>query len=212
MKLFIGIAITLTIICLLLPVETYAVSSLECIQNVSFDASGVVVGGSVDTSSYPACTSIDTTVGFQIPTLSDLLTFGIRILFAIAGVIALFQMLLGALGWIVSGGEKDKVTAARDRIQAAIIGMILMVAVLSLIWTLEQVVFKRRLCLGLTCPLVLPGLIETSTQTQIGPDGNAIMQTQDAQCCVCPDPQGNPGEVINSQLLRCNPDGSGSSI
>lgn len=192
--------------------DAYAVSSLECFQNVSFDPSGVVVGGSLDTSSYPACTSIDTSVGFQIPTLSDLLTFGIRILFAIAGVIALFQMLLGALGWIVSGGEKDKVTAARDRIQAAIVGMILMVSVLSLIWTLEQVVFKRRICLGLTCPLVLPGLIETSTQTLVGPDGRAIMQTQDAQCCVCPDTEGNGRDVINTNLLRCNPDGTGSAF
>ena len=38
--------------------------------------------------------------------------------------------------------------------------MILIVGVLAIIWTLEQVIFNRRICLGLSCPLTLPGLIE----------------------------------------------------
>ena len=115
-------------------------------------------------NTLPACASIDTgDLGFQIPSLGDILTFAIRAFFVIAGLAALFYLLLGALGWVTSGGDKDAVTAARDKIQAAVIGMILIVGVLAIIWTLEQVIFKRRICLGLSCPLTLPGLIETST-------------------------------------------------
>lgn len=100
------------------------------------------------------------TLGFAIPTLSDLLTFAIRIFFAIAGIAALFYMLTGAFFWIISGGDKDNIKAARDRIQAAVVGMILIVAVLSLVWTLEQVIFKRRICLGVTCPIQVPTLLK----------------------------------------------------
>jgi len=121
---------------------------------------------------YPACTSIDTgDLGFKIPSLGDLLTFAIRAFFVIAGLAGLFYLLLGALGWVTSGGDKDAVTAAREKIQAAVLGMILIVAVLAIIWTLEQVIFSRRICLGLSCPLTLPGLIENTSGSEL--------------CCTC---------------------------
>ncbi|PJC34316.1 hypothetical protein CO051_00155 [Candidatus Roizmanbacteria bacterium CG_4_9_14_0_2_um_filter_39_13] len=99
-------------------------------------------------------------LGFKIPTLGDLLTFAIRAFFVIAGLAGLFYLLLGALAWVTSGGDKDSVKAAREKIQATVIGMILIVAVLGIVWTLEQVIFNRRICLGLSCPLTLPSLIE----------------------------------------------------
>ena len=98
--------------------------------------------------------------GFKIPTLGDLLTFALRAFFAVAGLTTLFYLLRGALAWITSGGDKDSVADARNRIQAAIIGLILVVAVLAIVWTLEQVIFSRRICIGLSCPLTLPSLIE----------------------------------------------------
>src|SRR3989344_5679094 len=127
---------------------------------------------STDYNTYPACAKVDVgSLGFQIPTLGDILTFAIRAFFAIAGLAALFYMLLGAFAWVTSGGDKDAITAAREKIQAAVVGMILLVAVLAVIWTLEQVIFKRRICLGLSCSVTLPGLIEsTSGQTS---------------CCAC---------------------------
>lgn len=99
-------------------------------------------------------------LGFRIPSLSDILTFAIRGFFAIAGLAALFFLLLGAFAWVTSGGDKDAISAARDKIQAAIVGLIMMVVVLAIIWTLEQVVFKRRICIGLSCPVTIPSLIE----------------------------------------------------
>lgn len=101
-------------------------------------------------------------IGFTIPSLVDVLTFLIRIFFVIAGVMALLYLLQGALSWITSGGDKENVKKAQDKIQAAVIGLIVIVAVLALIVTLEQVVFKKQICVGLSCPISIPSLIETT--------------------------------------------------
>lgn len=149
-----------------------------------------------DVSMVPACASVNTgELGFRIPSLGDILTFAIRAFFAIAGIAALFYMLLGAFGWVTSGGDKDAISAAREKIQAAILGMIVIVAVLALIWTLEQVIFKRRICLGLSCPVTLPGLIEV---------------TEGEFCCVCINKDTQVlNEVINGYKARCDDQGVG---
>src|SRR3990167_11367653 len=145
---------------------------------------------------FPACTAISTgDLGFQIPSLGDILTFTVRVFFVIAGLAALLYLLLGALAWITSGGDKDAVSAAQQKIQAAVIGMILIVAVLAIIWTLEQVVFNRRICLGLSCPLTLPGLIKADADSMF--------------CCACLDPDGKRIDLVNTQKLKCGDDGLG---
>ena len=98
-------------------------------------------------------------LGFEIPTLGDLLTFAIRAFFAIAGLAALFYMLLGAFSWVTSGGDSDAVSAAQGKIQAAVVGVLIIVAVLAIVWTLEQVVFGGKICFGISCPVTLPSLL-----------------------------------------------------
>ena len=156
---------------------------------ISPQCSGATVANS------PACSEVDVgKLGFQIPTLGDILTFAIRAFFAIAGLAALFYMLLGAFAWVTSGGDKDAITAAREKIQAAVVGMILLVAVLAVILTLEQVIFKRRICLGLSCSVTLPGLIEV--------DGEGY-------CCVCAaEGTGTLGDVVNTLNEKCSPAGT----
>ena len=178
-------------------------------------AANQITGCTVTTTgSLPACTSVDTgELGFKIPSLGDLLTFAIRAFFVIAGLAALFYLLLGALAWVTSGGDKDAVTAAREKIQAAVIGMILIVAVLAIIWTLEQVIFNRRICLGLSCPLTLPGLIESNSETRlVGATNKPIMETTKANCCVCLKPDGTYGDRINTFIYSCNSDGGGKQF
>ncbi len=97
---------------------------------------------------------------FKIPNFSDIMTFFIRAFFVVAGIVALFYLMLGAFGWITSGGDKDGISAARNKIQAAVVGLILIIAVLAIIVTLEQIVFGGRLCLGLSCPASIPTLLE----------------------------------------------------
>jgi len=102
-------------------------------------------------------TSID--VGWKIPSLADVLGFVIKTFFIISGLAALLFLVLGALAWISSGGDKEKVSKAQEKIQAAIVGLIVLVAVVAVIATIEQVIFKQTVCLGLTCPLTFPSLI-----------------------------------------------------
>jgi len=177
--------------------STYAASD-KCIDGAgnSIDGDGREYYGapggftpSID--EFVSCTSIDTgAMGFRIPSLGDILTFAIRAFFVIAGLAALFYLLLGAFGWITSGGDKDSIGAARDKIQAAVLGMILIVAVLAIIWTLEQVIFNRRICLGLSCPLTLPGLLTRTV------DGD--------YCCVCLEKStGQRKALINTSGYRC---------
>lgn len=99
-------------------------------------------------------------LGFEIPSLSILLTFLIRFFFVLAGLSALLYLLWGSLDWIMSGGEKEKVQKAREKIMNALIGVIVIVATLSLIWTLEQVVFKEAICFGISCDMKLPVLLK----------------------------------------------------
>jgi len=83
----------------------------------------------------------------------------IRAFFIIAGLAALLYLLLGALAWVTSGGNKENVDKARDKITAAVLGLIIIVAVLAIIVTFEQVIFRQQICLGLSCNLVIPALL-----------------------------------------------------
>ncbi len=104
--------------------------------------------------------TVQASLPFIIPTFTDILTFMVRAFFVIAGVFALLYLLLGAFAWITSGGNKENVEKARDKIQAAIVGVILIVVVVAIALTLETVVFSGKVCLGLSCPIDIPPLLQ----------------------------------------------------
>lgn len=106
---------------------------------------------------------LSVSLGWSIPSLGGILTFIIRFFFVIAGLAALFYLLLGALAWVTSGGSKDNVEKAQQKIIAAVVGVVLIVVVLSIIWTLETVVFKKCICFGISCPVTIPSIIGTTT-------------------------------------------------
>jgi amino acid transporter len=91
--------------------------------------------------------------------LGNVLSFLIRVFFVAAGLAALIFLLLGALSWVTSGGNKENVEKAREKILAAVIGIIIVVLVVGVAVTLEQLVFKNKVCLGLTCPVNIPSLL-----------------------------------------------------
>ncbi len=99
-------------------------------------------------------------LGFKIPNITEMLTFIFRFFFIISGLIALFYLLLGALAWITSGGNKESVDKAREKIQAALVGLIILFAVLAIVIVIENVFFLPGQGLGLSKPIVFPGLIE----------------------------------------------------
>ncbi len=99
-------------------------------------------------------------VGFAIPQFGDVLTFIIRIFFIIAGLIAMLYLLLGAFSWITSGGNKEAVDKARDKIMNAVIGVILIFAVLAIVGLIEQLFFPPDSGLGITKPIRFQKLVK----------------------------------------------------
>jgi len=95
-------------------------------------------------------------LGFNIPSFDMVLTFLLRFLFIVGGLVAVLYLLLGALAWITSGGNKESVDKAREKIQAAIVGLVVMFAVLAIMVVLENVF---SLGLGISLPIKFPKLI-----------------------------------------------------
>lgn len=87
--------------------------------------------------------------------LGNLLGVGLKLFFVLSGLTALLYMVRGAFDWITSGGEKEKVAAAQQRIQNAVLGLFVLIGVLAVIGALEQLVFKEQFCFGLTCAIEL---------------------------------------------------------
>jgi len=70
--------------------------------------------------------------------LPQFISKAISFIFVIAVVVAIFFLLLGALKWIYSGGDKAAVEGARNTITAAVIGLV----ILFLVFLIFTVVLK----------------------------------------------------------------------
>lgn len=57
---------------------------------------------------------------------------GISAVILLASMFMLFYLLWGAFDWVVSSGEKERITKAQQKITNAIIGLLLMIVVISL--------------------------------------------------------------------------------
>jgi len=107
-----------------------------------------------------AADTITDQLPFVIPTLATILTFAIKFFFIFSGLAALIYLILGAFSWVTSGGDKEHVSKAQQKIQAAVIGLIVLVLVLSLIIVIEQVIFNQQVCFGITCPIKFDSLLK----------------------------------------------------
>ncbi|GIW62765.1 MAG: hypothetical protein KatS3mg090_0591 [Patescibacteria group bacterium] len=92
--------------------------------------------------------------------LDAVLSFAVKLFFTVAALVALYYLIMGAFEWLSSGGDDDKISGARKKITAAVIGLIMIVAVLAIAWTLEQLVFQRNICFGISCDIKIPVLWE----------------------------------------------------
>lgn len=63
--------------------------------------------------------------------LGNLIGFGIRMFILMAGMFLILYLLWGAFDWINSGGEKERLAKAQNKITNALIGIILIFVVLS---------------------------------------------------------------------------------
>ncbi len=105
-----------------------------------------------------------------IPSISlpAVLGFFIKFFFTVSALVALYYLLSGAFSWISSGGDKEAIESARGKIQSAVIGLVLIVAVLAVAVTLEQFVFRENICFGISCDIKLPKLQKGQT-TDVSP-------------------------------------------
>ena len=64
--------------------------------------------------------------------LSTVMIVGIRMALIVGGFFVLFYLLWGALDWITSNGEEEKLKSARQKMTNAVIGIIIIVAALGI--------------------------------------------------------------------------------
>lgn len=62
--------------------------------------------------------------------LGKLITTGIQLFLLVAGLVTLIYLLWGGFDWITSSGDKEKLIKARQKIQNAFLGMIVIIAAL----------------------------------------------------------------------------------
>ena len=105
-------------------------------------------------------TDLTAQLGFNIPTLGTILGYMIKFFFILAGLAAMLYLILGAFSWITSGGDKDAVNKAQQKIQAAVVGLLILVLVLAVAVTIEQVIFNGTVCLGFTCDINFGNLLQ----------------------------------------------------
>jgi len=63
--------------------------------------------------------------------LGKFIAFGINMFILVAGIFLLIYLLWGAFDWIVSNGEKERITKAQNKITNAVIGMLLVFVALT---------------------------------------------------------------------------------
>lgn len=64
--------------------------------------------------------------------ISSLFTVIIRVVITVAALLTLGYMLWGGLDWVTSGGEKEKITKAQQKITYALIGIVFIVLSFSI--------------------------------------------------------------------------------
>lgn len=71
--------------------------------------------------------------------LQGLVQVFVSIGLAAGGIFFFFQFITGGINWINSGGDKQKLEAARERLMNAIIGLIILLSIFAIITFIQQV-------------------------------------------------------------------------
>lgn len=71
-------------------------------------------------------------VGDPKQELGQLIGFGVRIITIVAGLTLLIYLMWGGLNWIMAGDDKEKLSKAQQKLTNAIIGILVLFAVIGL--------------------------------------------------------------------------------
>lgn len=70
--------------------------------------------------------------------LQKLLPTAVTLLLIIGALFFFFNLIMGAIQWISSGGDKEGVAKARGRITSALVGLVILFAVFAIIQLIEN--------------------------------------------------------------------------
>lgn len=70
--------------------------------------------------------------------ISKFLSNLITLIYSIAAIVLIFMLIWGAFEWLTSGGDKEKLHSARQRIVSALIGIVLFAVAFAIITVLGQ--------------------------------------------------------------------------
>lgn len=85
------------------------------------------------------------------PDLGQLIGQILVIVIILASILLFIYLVIGGLQWLTSGGDKAAAQAARDRITAALTGLIIILAAFALVRILEAA-FGIRVLSGISVP------------------------------------------------------------
>ena len=77
--------------------------------------------------------------GIPFPEMGKLMSNALSLLFFFAGLLTFFFIIVGGIQWITAGGDAKAAQSARDRITAAVVGLIVVVAAYAITLILGQV-------------------------------------------------------------------------
>lgn len=83
-------------------------------------------------------TGLPLTGGEPIAAITKAVSSIIGFLTICAGLWFMFQLIIGGIQWLSAGGDKNNLSAARDRLTNAFIGLVIVVAGVSIIALLGQ--------------------------------------------------------------------------
>ncbi len=78
-------------------------------------------------------------LGFGAEGLSNFFNTAIQLIYIVAGLLFVFMVIISALQWITSGGDKEAVAGARNRLTFAIIGIVVLALAFVIIRVLGQI-------------------------------------------------------------------------
>lgn len=71
--------------------------------------------------------------------LQKLLPTVVTLLLIVGSLFFFFNLIMGAIQWISSGGDKEGVAKARGRITSALVGLVILFAVFAIVGLIESI-------------------------------------------------------------------------
>lgn len=93
----------------------------------------VLATDSASTQSATLSASLDHPPRGYAESVTSLISFALKIAMVIALLLVLFNLVVAGIEWITSGGDRGKTDHARQRIIAAVVGIIILAAAYSLV-------------------------------------------------------------------------------